>query len=168
MSEKIFSTASNPFPASEHCHTEEIFGYHDFVDFQVFLVAKHISWIERYGLASFAVPEMTDYYMRKDHISREEATKRANNPPHDTYVSYDISYVEKVYDTIYIDEVNRTPLNPPRKTPAYIILFGEDGSNYSLYISEISGNAILSEYVSADEGSWVNLRFGKCRAKNAQ
>ena len=168
MGEKVFSTATNPFPASEHCQTENIFNYDDLVNFEIDLMTNRVSWIERIGIATFAVPEMIDYYMRKDHLSREEATKRADTPPHDLPVEYTITNTETVYDTIYQDEITRELLNPPKKVPAYIMLFGDDGSNYSLYISEKAGNAILSEYVSDNNGSWVNLRFGKCRTKNVQ
>jgi|RhiMetdeSRZDD1v2_1073273.scaffolds.fasta_scaffold150871_3 hypothetical protein len=49
---------------------------------------------------------------------------------------------------------------------AYRVTFGERGANYSIYIPGKNNNVILSRYeIGADAvASWVNLRFGKCRA----
>jgi hypothetical protein len=168
MGEKVFSTANDPFPANEHCKTEPVFGFTDLKNFQIDLPTKKLTWDAQGGLASFAEAEMIDYYMKKEKISREEATKRATTKQPIVHYAFTISHAQRIYDTIYIDEINRTPLNPPKNIPADLITFGEPGSNYSIYISENSGNAILSEYVSDNDGTWVNLRFGKCRILGTQ
>jgi len=118
------------------------------------------------GIAPFYEPDMIEYYMQTEKLSREEAISKVKVTYPLFHPAYDIYHIGKIYDAIFIDEVSRTTLKPPRYLPAYLIMFGDKGSNYSVYIPGRNNNAILSEYAGNNEASWVNLRFGKCRKIN--
>jgi hypothetical protein len=162
--EKVFSVpGGSGFPANEHCKTEPVTGYTDLINFRIDLSKNKVTWEEQYGLAPFYEPEMIEYIMRTEKLSREEATKRVKGPYSATTYDFNIYHTERIYDTIFVDEVTRKHLDPPRYVPAYLITFGEMGRGYSVYVSGKDSHAILSEYVSDGDATWINLRFGKCR-----
>jgi hypothetical protein len=163
--EYVFGTPSLPFPASEHCKTEPTHKYKDFVNFRIDLLAKDITWDTHIGSSPFRVLERIEYYMRTEKLSREEATRKAQ-VTYNIQSGFKIFNVNKIYDTYFNDEITQADLKTPKYVPAYLITFGDKGSNYSIYIAGQSGRAILSKYDSDHTGnSWVNLRFGKCRIK---
>jgi hypothetical protein len=161
--EKVFGTAGEPFPARLHCKTESVGGFHDLINFRIDLAANTVTWDDQYGLSAFYQLEMIKYYMQTQKISEAEATAKVKGPWRLIHYAFNIRHTEKIYDHIHTDEINRELLKTPQHVPAYLITFGDEDSNYSLYIPGKNNNAILSEYVGDNDASWVNLRFGKCR-----
>jgi hypothetical protein len=162
--EKVVSNPSEHFPPNEHCKTEPVFEYKDLTNFQIDLATNRVTWDEEDGLASFEVPGMIEYYMRKQKISKEEAIAKARSKIR-LRSECNIYSINKISDRTDTDEISRAPLDRPKYTPAYVITFGDSYTNYSIYISSKTNSAILSEYASNNESSWVNLRFGKCRER---
>jgi hypothetical protein len=58
--EKVFSTASKPFPAREHCDTKRVFSFED-IRLNIDFVTNQVAFEREDGLAPFAVEEMIDY-----------------------------------------------------------------------------------------------------------
>jgi hypothetical protein len=112
---------------------------------------------------------MIDYYMRKENIGREEATRKVTQrpPPSWKQMTYDIFHVYKGDEFVSHDPVTQALPKVPRNMPVYTVTFGWNVSNtlYSIFIPDngTNGDAILSHYVADGGSSWVNLRFGKCR-----
>jgi hypothetical protein len=166
--EKVFGLGGIRAPANEHCKTEPVANYVDLVNVHIDLSNNKVTWEEQRGSASFFEPGVIEYIMRKEKLSKAEATKMVTEPLI-TPFDFTIYHTERIYDGISVDEVTRKRLNSPRYVPAYLITFGKIGRSYSLYVPGKDTAAILSEYVTADVGgggelsSWINLRFGKCR-----
>jgi hypothetical protein len=157
-----------PCPSREHCYTKEIFSYED-IRLRIDFDANNVVWEHEDGLAPFAVPQMIDYYMRKENIKREEAARRVMQRPQLglKQLTYHILYVYKGDEFVSYDPATQTLPKEPRNMPVYTITFGLNVANnlYSIFIPDNGtiGDAILSHYVADGGSSWVNLRFGKCR-----
>jgi hypothetical protein len=166
--ERVFSTSSRPFPPREHCDTKEVFSFED-VNLRIDLGANRVVREREGGLAPFAVSQMIDYYMRKENIGKDEATRKVTKRPQlsPKQLTYRIFHVHKGGEFVSHDPVTQALPKEPKNMPVYTVTFGWDGGNnfYSLFIPDNGtvGDAILSHSVADGASSWVNLRFGKCR-----
>jgi len=166
--ERVFGTSSRSFPPREHCDTKEVFDFED-IRLRIDLQVNNVVWEREEGLAPFAIAEMIGYYMRKENISREQATRKVMERPQPPWkqVTYHIFHVYKGDEFVSFDPVTQTIPKDPTSMPVYTITFGWNVSNnlYSIFIPDngVNGDAILSHYVADGTSSWVNLRFGKCR-----
>jgi hypothetical protein len=139
------------------------------VALRIDLEANNVVWEREEGLAPFAVSQMIDYYMRKENIKREEATRKVMQRPQLPWkqLTYRIFHVYKGYEFVSHDPVTQALPKEPRNMPVYTVMFGWNSGNtlYSIFIPDngTNGDAILSHYVADGGSSWVNLRFGKCR-----
>jgi hypothetical protein len=166
--ENVFAVAKEHAPTNEHCRTAPNSRYEDLVNFRIDLTTRKVAWDRQSGLSSFALPQMIEYYMRKENLTKEAATaKVAKLKDVSLHYDFDIIHTDKIADRTNVDELTQSPLKDPIYTPAYLITFRDAHSNYSIYISEKNSNAVLSEYVSDLDTTWVNLRFGKCRKVRA-
>jgi hypothetical protein len=131
--EKVFSNTSRSFPPQEHCDTKKVFGFED-VNLRIDLEANSVVWEREEGLAPFALSQMIDYYMRKEHIGREEATRKATERPQSwKQMTYHIFYVHKGDESVSRDPVTQALPKLPRSMPVYTIMFGFNVSNDPLF-----------------------------------
>lgn len=164
--EKIFSTRYNQKAKWDHCDVERVSSYYDLKDFKVDLKNNVVSWNEYYGLIDEAKEELIKYRMDKDGVTEAEARESLSVKRDPNVSIYDIWSNSKIVDRYFYDQIKKELYSPPKLSPALLITFGKEGSNFSLYVSNSSGEAVLSEYVSNEESAWVHLRFGNCRANN--
>ncbi len=170
--ERVFGIAHS-LPPWEHCKTEQVFDFKD-VKLRIDFEANNVVWEQQEGLAPFAIPQMIDYYMREEHIGREEAARKVNKPPppwKQIPLTYEIFHVYKGEAFVSSDPITQTLPKEPKYMPVYTVTFGTNyklpGNDlYSLFIPDngIDGNAIMSHYVADGSDSWISMRFGKCRA----
>ena len=154
-----------PLPFNQHCKTKSVFDFED-VRLQLDFGTNTVEWKKDDGLAPFAVQRMTDHYMRKENLPRDQAERRATErAPFMRDFTYKILHVQKSEDSSYLDPITKAPRTQPKNDALYTISFGYIFGHtvYTLFIPE-NGNSILTRYWSDDEWSWVNHRFGKCRA----
>src|SRR6516162_8203745 len=80
--EKVFSApGEKSFPANEHCQTEPVrFGYTDLENVRIDLSENKVTWDQQFGYFSFDEPDMIEFIMRREKITKEEATKRVKGP----------------------------------------------------------------------------------------
>jgi len=165
--ENVFAVAKEHAPTNEHCRTEPNSGYEDLVNFRIDLTTNKVAWDDQTGLSPFYEPHMIEYYMRHENISKEAATEKVAKSKGSVHYDFNILHTDRIADKTHVDEITQSPIKEPMYTPAYLITFRDESSNYSIYISEKSGNAVLTAYVSDLGATWVNLRFGKCRKLGA-
>jgi hypothetical protein len=167
--DRVFSNASRSFSSKEYCDIKEVFEFEDIrlrIDFET----NKVVWEHEEGLAPFAISQMIDHLMRKEHIGREEATRKVTQPKPPLWRqpwTYRILHVDKGDEFVSHDPITQSLPKEPRHMPVYTITFGWSSGNtlYSLFIPDNGTNAdaILSHYVADGTSSWVNMRFGKCR-----
>lgn len=142
--EKAFSSKKYTAKPDDHCQITTFDMMGDLVDFLVDVNEKKVTFSSR---------TFVKYI--------EEAEPKLNLMKYEFAIDGYVLGSDKIlFDPIEIINV------PPKKVPMHIINFSNEDYTYSLYFPEVSGKAILSQYNSQEEASWIQLRFGRCRKKN--
>jgi len=160
--DKVFSTIQYQHDKNDHCDIEPVTHYEDYINF--FVTDRVVSWKQEFGLTETFKPKMKKYYV--EHGKSEEEAEESVN------VTRSINYSSPVFshytgqEEVYINSISQQPYKEPKKQKVHIYTFGNNRQSFSLYIPEISKKAILIEYSSMEDASWVNMRFGTCRIKS--
>ena len=157
--EKVFSTSQYHHKPTAHCDVDEVYGYTDYINFLV--DDKFARWKSQYGLTEKGKLKQKQYYIQKG--KSEEEAERSVNSIHVIKYLFPVFSHFVGHDKIWINSLTQKPYKKPRKQKTHIYTFGDDNQSFTLYIPEISGKAILIEYSSMEDLSWVNIRFGNCR-----
>ena len=65
-------------------------------------------------------------------------------------IKFDIEKLTEAYD-------------PPKSINTLILTYGDERGTGSIYIPRVDhGQSIMADYVTADNDSWVKLKFGHC------
>jgi hypothetical protein len=161
FAEKVFYTNDQHPPTDEHCKTDKKWYYEKWV-INVSPKRKMISWTETKMVAEYAKEIMIKSYMKKEKLSRKEATKTVNEKTMITK-AYKIENVGKMFDLNYVNPVTREIYEKPRYEPSLILQFGDKYDNYTMYIPSESKDFIMSSYSTIFGTSYVTMRFGKCK-----
>lgn len=123
-----------------------------------------VSWKEEFGLAETFKPRMKKYYI--EHGKSEKEAEESINVTRSTNYSFRVSSHYIGQSNIYFDSLTQQAYKETQKQKIHIYTFGNNMQSFSLYIPEISKKAILIQYSSMEDTSWVNIRFGTCRIKS--
>jgi hypothetical protein len=157
--DKVYSTARYQHKQNEHCDIDEVINYTDYIDFYV--SEKTVSWKSNEGVTQRAKSTLKAIFMKRGE-SPQEAEKIVNAVHVRDYAFPVFShYIGQ--QNIYLNSLTQQPYEKPYKERIHIFTFGDYFHSFSLYVPEISKKAILIEYSSMEDASWVNIRFGTCR-----
>lgn len=160
--DKVFSTSQHQHNKNDHCDIEAVSHYMDYIDF--FVTDELVSWKEQFGLTETFKPKMKKYYI--EHGKTQKEAEESINVTRSTNYSFRVFSHYIGQDDVYINSMTQQPYKEPKKQQLHIYTFGNNRQSFSLYIPEISKKAILIEYSSMEDSSWVNIRFGTCRIKS--
>ena len=160
--DKVFSTSQHEHDKNDHCRIEAVSHYEDYINF--FVTDELVSWKEQFGVTETFKLKMKKYYIEQGKTEKE--AEESINVTRSTNYSFRVSNHYMGQDNIYIDSLTQQPYKPPKKQNIHIYTFGNDIQSFSLYIPEINKKAILIEYSSTEDSSWVRIRFGTCRIKS--
>ena len=157
--EITFSSSIYKHNAYDHCQVDKVYVYEDLTSFNV--SKEIITWKKKYGLVDRAKKRQKKRYLSEGR-TEEKANKLVNTTRTTNHVYLVKNYTEG-YSDIYENSLTGEFYDPPKKGKTHLYTFGEYGRTFSLYIPEENGKAILTEYTTIEDASWVSLRFGTCR-----
>ncbi|WP_340672518.1 hypothetical protein [Bradyrhizobium ottawaense] len=166
--ERVFSNISKTYSSKELCKVENVYSFDD-IKLRLDFASNTALWEHEQGLAPFAILRMTEYYMRKDNLGRQDALRKATERPQGgpKQISYRILQVLKGDDFVSYDPVTQGLPKEAKRMPVYTVTFGYSFGNtlFSLFVPDngAPAEAILTRYWADGGSSWVNIRFGKCR-----
>lgn len=159
--EQTFSTRYTQHDSTDHCRTRPLRESSAYRDLEIKLPVKLVTWKHDLVADPDEKAKIILRAVQEDSISEDEAESRYEKNLITDKIAY-IGSAQKIFDKLLYDPISEELYDKPVLRPALLVLFADQSSNnFSVYVSA-NLDAILSEYVSFDDHSWLTMSFGRC------
>lgn len=157
MPEEIFSTRNYRKKRNQHCKVEGTHSVSEFKNFHIDFERYIVSYDDVYYLSEHGKKSQKAYYIREG-LSEEVAERKVERKSKTLYEES----IDKVFfqnDAEYFDPITKEFLKRPINTRIYNVVFGK----HIFQMKELVPEAIISDFESVGQNSWLSMRFGKCK-----
>lgn len=161
--EEVFKTEQYNPKITEHCKSDPVFVIEDIRDVNIDTAKKIVTWTVSYKLADHKKHAMVDFYSGSLD-SRKKQAEELVNAENNRHEEYSIINVVEGKTALHYDSQTGKQLPEITEVKEKIVLFGNEKSEYVIFIPEWHGESILTSFNADDRHSWAHVRFGHCRA----
>jgi len=159
---QVFSRKGQTYEKWKHCQNEKVFTAESTTNMIIDTDANVIYWTEEEETTEYSRNSMYRYYIKKGETESEAKRKSEWSAPK-REMTYLILNKTEGKDKLYYNEKLKKAYDPPKSINTLILTYGDERGTGSIYIPRVDhGQSIMADYVTADNDSWVKLKFGHC------